>query len=186
MWNFAGRFGLAFVVAALCLGGGMARAQVAPVPYWIPSWPFAFGSNPTAGQSSNTYGNITGFEGSDFSVTRYNFSNGFFGVTESGSLGLTANGINQYAPFGNSLYYQGAQFGYNFQNSGGLPLKVYAGFAQSAELNIWVSDGSSPAITRNLTEGVHATTAGILAESALEHLRAVRKSIGQPAPPAQD
>jgi hypothetical protein len=40
------------------------------------------------------------------------------------------NGINQDGAFGNirSLYYQGVQFGYNFQNAGGLPLTVYAGF----------------------------------------------------------
>jgi hypothetical protein len=41
------------------------------------------------------------------------------------------------------------------------------------------------AITTNLTEGVHRTTAGTLAKAALEHLRSVRQSIGQAAPPPQ-
>jgi opacity protein-like surface antigen len=39
------------------------------------------------------------------------------------------NGINQDGAFGNirSLYYEGVQFGYNFQGVGGLPVTVYAG-----------------------------------------------------------
>ena len=41
------------------------------------------------------------------------------------------------------------------------------------------------AIITDLTEGVHRTTAGKLAQSALEHLRSVRQSIGQPAPPPE-
>jgi hypothetical protein len=45
-------------------------------------------------------------------------------------MGLNMNGFNQVGAFGNmsSLYYDGVQFGYNFQNSGGLPVKVFAGF----------------------------------------------------------
>jgi hypothetical protein len=38
----------------------------------------------------------------------------------------------------------------------------------------------------DLTEGVRRTTAGKLTKSALEHLRSVRQSIGQPAPPPGD
>jgi hypothetical protein len=41
-------------------------------------------------------------------------------------------------------------------------------------------------IITDLTEGIHQTTAGKLAKSALEHLRRVRQSIGQPAPPPED
>lgn len=134
MFTFAGRLGLAFVLAALCLGGRMAHAQVAPLPYWVPSWPFGLGGSLPAGQSSNTYGNFSSFGGSDFSYMRYNLPNGWFGVAESGGMGLAMNGINQYAnqyaAFDNfrSLSYEGVQFGYNFQSAGGLPLKVYAGF----------------------------------------------------------
>jgi opacity protein-like surface antigen len=131
---FAGRLGLAFVLAALCLGGRTAYAQAAPVTYWIPSWPAGFGGNLTDGQGSNTYGNFPSFDGSDargggFSYMRYNFPNGWF-VGGEGGMGLSMNGINQDGPFGNfrSLYYEGVQFGYNFQNAAGLPLTVYAGF----------------------------------------------------------
>jgi hypothetical protein len=47
-----------------------------------------------------------------------------------------------------------------------------------------IEDGTvmTMAIITDLTEGVHRTTAGKLAQSALEHLRSVRQSIGQPAP----
>jgi hypothetical protein len=40
-------------------------------------------------------------------------------------------------------------------------------------------------ITHDLTPGIRATTAGIFGKAALEHLRSVRQSIGQPAPPPQ-
>jgi opacity protein-like surface antigen len=135
MSSFAGRLGLAFVLAALCLGGRTAHAQTGPVTYWLPNWPIGFGGNPTNDQSSNTYGNFPSFDGSDvrgdrFSYMRYNFANGWFVGSEGGGLGLSMNGINQAGAFGNigSLYYEGLQFGYDFQNSGGLPVKVYAGF----------------------------------------------------------
>jgi len=124
MFIFAGRFGFAFLLAALCLGGRTAYAQAAAVTY--SSWPVGFHSNLTVGQNSNTYGNFPGFDGGDargggFSYTRYNFPNGWFVGGEGG-------GVNQAGAFGNirSSYYEGVQFGYNFQN--GLPLTVYAGF----------------------------------------------------------
>jgi len=43
---------------------------------------------------------------------------------------LSMNGINWDETFGNirSPYYEGVQFGHNFQHAGGLPLTVYAGF----------------------------------------------------------
>jgi opacity protein-like surface antigen len=129
---FSSRLGLALVLAALCLGGRTAHAQAAPVNYWIPGWPAGFGGNPTVGQGSNTYGNFPSFDGSDargggFSSMRYNFPNGWFVGGEGGGVGLSMNGINRDGAFGNlgSLYYQGVQFGYNFQNA---PLTIYAGF----------------------------------------------------------
>jgi opacity protein-like surface antigen len=131
---FSSRSGLAFLLAGLCLGGPTAHAQAAPVQYWIPSWPVGFGGNLSGGQSSNTYGNFPSFDGSDargggFSSMRYNFPNGWFVGGERGGMGLGMNGINQDAAFGNfgSLYTEGVQFGYHFQNAG-LPLTVYAGF----------------------------------------------------------
>jgi hypothetical protein len=127
---FVSRSGLALVLTALCLGGRTAHAQVAPVPYWMPSWPIGFGGNPAVGQGSNTYGSFAGFDGSDAgaggaSYMRHNFPNGWFVGAEGGGIGL--NGINQVGAFGNfrSLNYQGVQFGYNFQNA---PVTVYAGF----------------------------------------------------------
>ena len=60
-------------------------------------------------------------------ATRYNFPNGWFVGNEGGAMGLSLNGITQNSALG-SLSYQGVQFGYNFQNGGGLPLTVYAGF----------------------------------------------------------
>src|SRR6266481_6091388 len=128
---FSSRLALAFVLAALCPGERTAHAQAAPVTYWTASWPVGFGGNPAAGQNSNTYGNFPSFDGSDargggFSYMRYNFPNGWFVGSEGGGMGLSMNGINQAGAFGNiaSLYYQGVQFGYNFQNA---PLTVYAG-----------------------------------------------------------
>ena len=128
---FARSCGLALVLAALCLGERTAHAQAAPVSYWIPGWPIGFGGN-AVGQGSNTYGNFPGFNGSDirgggFSYPRYNFSNGWFVGGEGGGMGLSMNGITQDSAFG-SLRYEGVQFGYNFRNSGGLPVTVYAGF----------------------------------------------------------
>jgi hypothetical protein len=128
---FARSCGLALVLAALCPGERTAHAQAAPVSYWIPGWPIGFGGNPV-GQGSNTYGNFPGFTGSDirgggFSYPRYNFSNGWFVGGEGGGMGLSMNGITQDSAFG-SLRYEGVQFGYNFRNSGGLPVTVYAGF----------------------------------------------------------
>jgi len=135
MFIFAGRLGLALVLAALCLGGRAAHAQAAPVSYWIPGWPLGFGGNLAVGQGSNTYGNFPGFTGSDirgggFSYPRYNFSNGWFVGGEGGGMGLSMNGITQAGAFGNigSLDYQGVQFGYNFQKANSLPITVYAGF----------------------------------------------------------
>jgi hypothetical protein len=100
---------------------------------WIPNLPVGFGGNLTVGQSSNTYGNLPSFDGTDargggFSKSRYNFANGWFVGGESSGIGLSLNGINQDGAFGRSPYYQGVQVGYNFQNGGGLPLTFYAGF----------------------------------------------------------
>jgi opacity protein-like surface antigen len=132
---FSSRLGFALVVAALCLGGRTTHAQVAPVSYWIPGWPLGFGGDPTASPGLNGYGNFPGFNFSDargggFSYSRYNFSNGWFVGSQSGSVGLGLSGINQAGAFGNmgSLDYQGVQFGYNFQ-AGGIPGTVFAGFS---------------------------------------------------------
>ena len=127
---FAGKGGLAIVLAVLCLGGRAADAQVAPVRYWIPGGPFGFGGGSTEGQSSDTYGNFPGFDagGGGFSYSRYNFPNGMFVGGERGGIGL--NGISQAGAFGNfgGLSYEGVQFGYNFKGAGGMPVTFHAGF----------------------------------------------------------
>jgi hypothetical protein len=122
----AGRLGFAFVVLAVCLGGQAAHAQSAPVTYWTPGW-LGFGGNLNAGQGSNPYGNVSGFDDSSaggFFSTRYNFPNGWFVGSERSGMGLSMSGINQAGAFG-SLYSEGVQFGYNFNNA---PVTVYAGF----------------------------------------------------------
>jgi opacity protein-like surface antigen len=127
---FAGKCGLAIVLAVLCLGGRTADAQGAPVRYWIPGGPFGFGGGSTEGQGSDTYGNFPGFDirAGGFSASRYNFPNGMFVGSERGGIGL--NGIGQAGAFGNfgGLSYEGVQFGYNFKGAGDLPVTVFAGF----------------------------------------------------------
>ena len=129
MFIFAGRLGLALVLAMLCLGDRTAHAQAAPVTYWLPGWPLGFGGNPTDGESTNTYGDFPSFDarGGGFSYARYNFPNGWFVGREGGGTGLSMSGINQDSAFGfRSPYYDGVQFGYTFQNANALT--VYAGF----------------------------------------------------------
>jgi opacity protein-like surface antigen len=164
---FSSRLGIALVLAALCLGGRTAHAQAAPVRYWISSWPVGFGGNPTAGQSSNTYGNFPSFDGSDargggFSYMRTNFPNGWFVGGEGGGVGLSMNGINQDAAFGNigSLYYQGVQFGYHFQNAGALPVTVYAGF-DTLKYNTGIGNPFAPFDTMSGTLPGYSAHAGV-------------------------
>jgi hypothetical protein len=162
---FSSRLGFALALAALCLGGQQAYAQAGPVPYWIPGWPMGFGGSQTAGESGNTYGNFPGFNfsnggGNGFSATRYNFSNGWFVGSQSGSVPLGLSGINQAGAFGNigSFDYQGVQLGYNFQ-AGGVPGTVFAGFsslnynANSSTSGLLAFDNmssTSPALSANV------------------------------------
>ena len=126
---FAGRLGLALVLAALSLGGRTAHAQAAPLTYWVPSWPLGFSGNMTVDQSPNSYGNFPSFDGSDAlgGGSRYNFSNGWFVGSERGGLGFGMNGFSQAGAFSktSSFSYEGVQFGYNFNSA---PVTVFAGF----------------------------------------------------------
>jgi hypothetical protein len=157
---------LALVLAAFCLGARTAHAQAAPVPYWTPGWPIGFGGNMTFGQSSNSYGNLAGFNGSDanssFSVARYNFSDGWFVGSQGGSVGLGMNGINQPGALGNfgSLDFQGVQFGYNFQKSNNLPITVYAGF-DTLKYNTGIGSGLASFSALSTTVPAYSTHAGI-------------------------
>jgi opacity protein-like surface antigen len=143
---FAGRLGLAIVLAALCLGGRTAHAQVAPVP-WSPNWPVGFGGAPPVDQSSQT---------------RYNFPNGMFVGSTSSGAGLNWSGINQAGAFGNfgSLRYEGVQAGYNFGSTGGLPVTVYAGF-DTLKYNSGIGDPFAPFDTKSGTLPGYRANAGI-------------------------
>jgi len=125
---FAGRLGLVFVLAVLCLGGRVAHAQTGPMTYWTPGW-LGFGGNLNAGQGANPQPGFAGFEdgGAGGFSSRYNFSNGWFVGSERGGLGLGMNGFSQAGAFSKtpSFSYEGVQFGYNFTSA---PVTVYAGF----------------------------------------------------------
>jgi opacity protein-like surface antigen len=115
---FAGRLGLALALVVLCPAGRTAHAQAVALTY--SGWPVGFHSSLTVGQSSNVYGSYAGFDARGFSSLRTSFPNGWF-------VGADGGGINLAGAFGSSLNYEGAQFGYNFQSLGGLPVAVYAG-----------------------------------------------------------
>jgi opacity protein-like surface antigen len=153
---FAGRLGLVFVVAALCLGGRTAHAQSAPLTYWTPGW-LGFGGNLNAGQGANTDGNFAGFDGGGaggFSSTRSNLPNGLFVGNERGGMGLS--GINQAGAFG-SLQTEGVQFGYNFKNA---PVSVYAGF-DTLKYNSGIGGAFSPFDSTSSTVPGYGAHAGV-------------------------
>jgi opacity protein-like surface antigen len=146
----AGRLGLVFVVAALCLGGRTAHAQAAPMTYWTPGW-LGFGGNLDAGQDANTqesFGSLDGGGGSF--ATRYNFSNGWFIGSERGGLGsgLGLSSINQAGAFG-SLQTEGVQFGYTFKNSA---VSVYGGL-DTLKYNPGIGAAFSPFDSTSSTAG---------------------------------
>jgi opacity protein-like surface antigen len=147
MSMFAGRLGLVFVVAALCLGGRMAHAQSAPMTYWTPGW-LGFGGNLNAGQDANAQGSVAGFDGGGAGAfsSRYNFSNGWFVGSERGGLGLS--GINQAGAFG-SLQTEGMQFGYTFKNAA---VSVYGGF-DTLKYNPGIGAAFSPFDSTSSTAG---------------------------------
>ena len=147
---FAGRLGLVFVAAALCLGGRTAHAQAAPMTYWTPGW-LGFGGNLNAGQGADTQGSFASFDGGagGFS-SRYNFSNGWFVGSERGGVGsgLGLSGINQAGAFG-SLQTEGVQFGYTFKNTA---VSVYGGF-DTLKYNPGIGAAFSPFDSTSSTAG---------------------------------
>ena len=152
---FAGRLGLVFLVAVLCLGGRGAQAQSAPVTYWNPGW-LGFGGNLNAGQGANADGNVASFDGGGaggFS-SRYNFTNGWFVGSERGAMGLS--GINQAGAFG-SLQTDGVQFGYNFKNTA---VSVYGGF-DTLKYNPGIGGAFSPFDLTSSTVRGYGAHAGV-------------------------
>jgi hypothetical protein len=159
---FASRLGLALGLAVLSLGGRTAHAQVAAVPY--AGWPLGFGSTLTVAQSANIYGNFSGLDGSGagaggLSYLRTQFPNGWFVGGETGGTASGINGISQAGAFG-SLYYEGVQFGYNFQTVRGLPLTVYAGF-DTPKYNTGIGNPFAPFDTVSGTLPGYRAHAGI-------------------------
>jgi opacity protein-like surface antigen len=156
---FAGRLGLVFVAAALCLGGRTAHAQSAPMTYWTPGW-LGFGGNLNAGQGANTQGSFASFDGGGAGglSSRYNFSNGWFVGSERAGLssGLGLSGINQAGAFG-SLQTEGVQFGYNFKNT---PVSVYAGF-DTLKYNSGIGGAFSPFDFTSSTMPGYSAHAGV-------------------------
>ena len=143
----AGRLGLVFVVAALCLGGRTVHAQAAPMSYWTPGW-LGFGGNLDAEQGANTQGSSAGFDGTGaggFS-SRYNFSNGWFVGSERGSMGFS--GIGSAGAFG-SLQTEGVQFGYTFKNTA---VSVYGGL-DTLKYNPGIGGAFSPFDSASSTAG---------------------------------
>jgi opacity protein-like surface antigen len=127
------------------------------------SWPLGFHSNLTVGQSSNIYGSFDGSDarGGGFSYMRTNFPNGWFvGSGEGGGIGL--NGINRAGALGNfgSLYTEGVQAGYHFQNLGGLPVTVYAGF-DTLKYNTGIGSPFAPFDTMSGTLPGYRAHAGV-------------------------
>jgi hypothetical protein len=156
----SGRLGFAVALAALCLSGLSAHAQVTPVPYWTSGWSPGFNGSLTADQSSNTYGNFPSCAGSDArsgnTFSRYNFSNGWFVGSERG---LGMGGFNQVGAFSNtpSFSYEGAQFGYNFKSA---PVTVYAGF-DALNYNTGISGPFAPFDSLSSTAPGYSAHAGV-------------------------
>ena len=149
MFGYASKLGFAVVVATLCLGGGAAYAQAAPVQYWLPSSWFGFGGLP-----SNAYS----FDGTDAQAAR---PDGWFMAGTRSDLGMS--GFNRLGAFGNfgSLSTEGVQFGYNFKNS---PVSIYSGF-DTLKYNTGLgssASGAFAAFDRSTTApGAFSTNAGI-------------------------
>jgi opacity protein-like surface antigen len=160
---FTSRLGIAFALAMLCLGGPMARAQTAPVSYWIPGWSMGLGSDMLDGQGPSSYGNFPSFDFSDarsggFSYARYNFPNGFFVGSQRSGMGLSGLSQSAFGNFG-SLHTEGMQFGYNFKDSG-LPVSVYAGF-DTLKYNTGLGSPFAPFDNVSGTLPVYSVNAGV-------------------------
>lgn len=161
MSMFSRRFGFALAAAMLCLGGHAARAQTAPVNYWIPGWPMGFSG--TAGESVDGYGNFPSFDfrdlGNGSAVSRYNFSNGFFVGSQRNNMGLSNFSQSALGGFG-SLYSEGVQFGYNLKNGGGPPVTFFAGF-DTLKYNTGIGSPFAPFDSKSGTLPVSSAYAGV-------------------------
>ena len=121
MPDLARSCGFATLFAVLCLAGAPARAQIAPLQYWIPGNAFSYGG------SADSYGNFPSFNAGN--ANGYEFRPGFFVGSQHGNLGLS--GFSQAGSAGNfsALSYDSTQFGYNMKTASGSPVTFFGGVA---------------------------------------------------------
>jgi hypothetical protein len=116
----------------------------------------------TTGQGANTYSNFPGFNysdtGSGYATARYNFSNGMFVGTEH-SMGFGMSGIAMGGAFG-ALHYDGAQFGYNFQNA---PVTVFGSVG-----SLKYDSGLGTALSSSFNNPNSSTAAGYTSHVGVE------------------
>jgi hypothetical protein len=124
-------FRRAVLVAMLGLAGqAQAQAQVAPVPYAVPSGLIGFGGH-WAGYGAAFDQQVPGIDSryvDPSSDWRGNFRTGMFSGAEAGHFGLNGFGVGAAPSDFGALSYQSAVSGYNFKGAGDLPVTVYAGF----------------------------------------------------------
>jgi len=120
------------------------------------------GLTDAGGQGAATYGNFPGFNfydaGGGFGTSRYNFSNGMF-VGAERSMPFGMSGIAAGAAFGN-LRYEGAQFGYNFQNT---PVTVFGSIG-----TLKYDSGLGTALSSSFNNPNAATAAGYSSHVGVE------------------
>jgi len=121
MPDLARSCGFATLFVVLCLAGAPARAQIAPLQYWIPGNAFSYGG------SADSYGNFPSFNAGN--ANGYEFRPGFFVGSQHGNLGLS--GFSQAGSAGNfsALSYDSTQFGYNMKTASGSPVTFFGGVA---------------------------------------------------------
>jgi hypothetical protein len=116
----------ALLLAAFALCGA-ARAQVAPVSYWIPGGAFGLGG---AAVSADSWSHFPSFDAAalaDGADWRDAIPTGAFLRSQSGPVGWSGLGLAGIGQFG-ALSSDSVQAGYSFRGLGNLPVSVYAGF----------------------------------------------------------
>jgi hypothetical protein len=124
MSTFSGKCSL-FLAAALCLSWSAARAQGAPVKYWIPFGPFGFGGGAAESTGVETYSNFPSFDVEQ--ADKGGFSVRAYSAPAGPLAGFGWNSIG--GAFGNfgSLSYDSTQLGYSFKGAGNMPVTVFGG-----------------------------------------------------------